>query len=105
MTSDPLGNHRINLLGIDCQLSDFLGQALAVELTAACELRERDQRDALGVDLEVPTQMGPRVAAPEPVGTQGRKSSGHPRRNLLGDRADLIGAGDERTLRAGQCPP
>src|SRR6185437_4796139 len=70
-----LCNHRVDLVGMNSQILDGLRQLALIELLAPGQLAQGRQRDALGVDLEVPPQVLASFAAAQAVGAQGGQSA------------------------------
>ena len=62
------------------------------------EFLERGKGDVVAVDLEELAQRPPVVAATEAVGPQHPVAAWHPLADLVCERANVIGRGDDRPL-------
>src|SRR5215216_2233473 len=93
---------RVRLVRVDAVLGDRLGDGLRRHRALLGEGLQRGEGDEVPVDLEEPAQLAAVVGAAEPVGPQHLVGAGHERADLVGERLDVVGGRDHRSLPAVQ---
>src|SRR5262245_51172748 len=99
-----LDGYRIRLVGIDAVLPDRLRHHRGLHRAVVGERLQRGHRHPVAVDLEEVTQLLARVGPPEPVGAEHAIGLAlrHERPDLVGERLDVVGRGDDRPLASFQ---
>src|SRR5207249_135654 len=90
---------RRRTIGVHAVLLDGLGRLRRREGALVRQGLERGDRHVAAVDLAEPAQLLAGVGAPESIGAEDDVLPRHVRADLLGEGADVVRRGDDRSLR------